>query len=73
MQQILLDGLVTAKIREIGTTRQNLADSMGIKTVATLNAKVTGNSELSLKEAFVLSRFLGTTIDEIHELTNNQN
>lgn len=49
-------------------TRDSIADKLGISRSSFFN-KVRGSYEFSLSEAYKLSRLLGMTLDELHELT----
>lgn len=49
-------------------TRDSIADKLGISRSSFFN-KVRGSYELSLSEAYKLSRLLGVSLDELHELT----
>lgn len=66
--RLSLSGYVSARLTETNTTKQKLADSMGIKTVATLNTKLCGDSDLTLKESIVLANFLNISIEDICSL-----
>lgn len=66
--RLSLNGYVSARLAETNTTKQRLADSMGIKTVATLNTKLNGESDLTLNEAIALADFLNISVDNICEL-----
>ena len=48
-------------------TRDALADSLGMSRSSFFN-KVRGSYEFSLSEAYALSRILGVSLDELHEL-----
>ncbi len=50
-----------------GVTRDELADSLGMSRSSLFN-KVRGSYEFSLSEAYTLSRILGVSLDELHEL-----
>lgn len=50
-----------------GVTRDALADSLGMSRSSFFN-KVRGSYEFSLSEAYALSRILGVSLDELHEL-----
>lgn len=67
-KRLSLNGYVSARLTETNTTKQKLADSMGIKTVATLNTKLNGDSELTLVEAITLAKFLNISIEDICEM-----
>ena len=49
-------------------TRSSIADKLGISRSSFFN-KVRGSYEFSLSEAYKLSRLLGVSLDELHELT----
>lgn len=49
-------------------TRDSIADKLGISRSSFFN-KVRGSYEFSLSEAYKLSRLLGVSLDEFHELT----
>lgn len=50
-----------------GVTKDAIADKLGISRSSFFN-KMRGSYEFSLSEAFELSRMLGITLDELHEL-----
>lgn len=49
-------------------TRDSIADKLDISRSSFFN-KVRGSYEFSLSEAYKLSRLLGVSLDELHELT----
>lgn len=51
-----------------GVTRDALADRLGMSRSSFFN-KVRGSYEFNLSEAYALSRILGISLDELHELT----
>lgn len=51
-----------------GTTREAIADKMGISRSSFFN-KLRGSYEFSLSEAFTLSRILGVSLDDFYRLT----
>lgn len=51
-----------------GTTREAIADKMGISRSSFFN-KLRGSYEFSLSEAFKLSRILGVSLDDFYRLT----
>lgn len=65
MTKLSIFALASAQIAETGITKRALANRMGIKTVATLNQKLEGNSELTIGEAYQLALFLGMSLDEL--------
>lgn len=63
-----LEGLVGARLAETKTSKQQLAEWIGVNTTATLNAKLSGASELSLREGQALADFCGVSVQEICKL-----
>ena len=68
-----LEGLVAARLAETKTSKQQLANMLGINMTATLNAKITGASELSLREGQALAEFCGVSVQTICELAFERN
>ncbi len=60
-----LEGFVTGRMREQKVTKAELAERLGVKSTQTLNTKLDGTSELSLREAKSLADFCGVSIEEI--------
>ena len=60
-----LTGLVDAKMAESGTTKQELAAKLGIKSTQTLNAKLASTSDLTLFEGQKLADFCGITLESL--------
>lgn len=63
-----LEGRVGAYLATTKVTKQELALTVGVKSVVTLNRKVSGESELSFYEAVRLAKVLGMGLDEMLEL-----
>ena len=63
-----LEGFVGGCMAEKKISKGELAQLLGFKTTQTLNTKLDGSSELSLKEAKSLAEFCGVTIEDIAEL-----
>ena len=63
-----LEGLVGARLAETKTSKQQLAEQIGVSTTATLNAKLSGTSELSLREGQALAEFCEVSVQEICRL-----
>lgn len=59
---------VDAYSREHGTTRDELAEALGMKRGSLYN-KLEGKTEFTLEEAHKLSSMLGITVDELATLT----
>ena len=55
---------VGAYTERTGTTKAELADSLGMSRV-TLHNKLNGLSEFSLSEAVQLAKILGCTVDDL--------
>ena len=60
-----LEGFVTGRMREKKVSKAELAEIVGVKSTQTLNTKLDGTSELSLREAQSLADFCGVSIEEI--------
>lgn len=60
-----LEGFVTGRMREQKVSKAELAEIVGVKSTQTLNTKLDGTSELSLREAQNLADFCGVSIEEI--------
>lgn len=60
-----LEGFVTARLNEKKVTKAELAQIMGLKTTQTLNTKLDGTSEMSLREAQNLAAFCDVSIEDI--------
>lgn len=63
-----LEGFVTGRMREQKVSKAELAKIVGVKSTKTLNTKLDGTSELSLREAQSLAAFCGVSIEEICSL-----
>ena len=63
-----LEGFVTGRMTEKKVSKAELAKILGIKSTQTLNTKLDGTSELSLREAQNLASFCGVSIEEICSL-----
>ncbi|MBQ6102161.1 MAG: helix-turn-helix transcriptional regulator [Atopobiaceae bacterium] len=63
-----LEGLVAARLAETKTSKQQLADAIGVKSTATLNAKIAGTSELTLREGQALAEFCDVDVQDVCEL-----
>lgn len=63
-----LEGLVAARLAETRTSKQQLADVIGIRSTNTLNAKLSGASELTLREGQALADFCGIDVQTVCEL-----
>lgn len=63
-----LEGLVAACLAETKTSKAELAEALGIATTATLNAKLSGASELTLREGIALAEFCDVEVQDICEL-----
>ena len=63
-----LEGFVAGRLSEKNVTKAELAQILGVKTTQTLNTKLDGTSELSLREAQALADFCDVSIDEICSL-----
>ncbi len=60
-----LEGLVNGLLAEKHMTKAELAETLGIRSTQTLNTKLDGTSELSLREAIGLADFCEVSIEEI--------
>lgn len=60
-----LVGLVNGLMAEKNVTKAELAALLGIRSTQTLNTKLNGTSELSLREAKKLSEFCGVSLEDI--------
>ena len=63
-----LEGFVAGRMTEKQVTKAELAQIVGVKTTQTLNTKLDGTSELSLREAKSLADFCGVSIEDICSL-----
>lgn len=63
-----LEGFVTGRMTEKKVSKTELAKILGVKSTQTLNTKLDGTSELSLREAQNLASFCGVSIEEICSL-----
>lgn len=63
-----LEGFVNGRLAERKASKAELASFLGLKTTQTLNTKLDGTSELSLKEAQNLAAFCGVSIEYICDL-----
>ena len=63
-----LEGLVNGLLAEKHVTKAELAQTLGIRSTQTLNTKLDGTSELSLREAQGLAEFCGVSIEDICNL-----
>ncbi len=63
-----LDGFVNGLLAEKHVTKAELAELLGIRSTQTLNTKLNGTSELSLREAQSLAKFCGVSIEDICSL-----
>lgn len=63
-----LEGLVAARLAETKTSKQQLADAIGVRSTVTLNAKLAGASELTLREGRALAEFCGVSVQDVCEL-----
>lgn len=63
-----LEGFVAGRMNEKKVTKAELAQIVGVKTTQTLNTKLDGTSELSLREAKSLADFCGVSIEDICSL-----
>ena len=63
-----LEGLVSCCMAEKKVSKAELAQILGVKTTQTLNTKIDGSSELSLREAKSIADFCGVSIEEICSL-----
>ncbi len=63
-----LVGLVNGLMAEKRVTKAELANLLGIKSTQTLNTKLDGTSELSLREAKGLADFCGVTLEDLCSL-----
>ena len=63
-----LVGLVNGRMSEKKVTKTELAQLIGVKSTQTLNTKLDGTSELSLREAQHLAEFCDVSIEYICEL-----
>lgn len=60
-----LSGFVSGILAEKRVTKADLAQCLGIQTTQTLNTKLEGQSDFSLREAKKLAAFCGVSIEEI--------
>jgi len=60
-----LEGFVNGRLAERKVSKSELASLLGLKTTQTLNTKLDGTSELSLKEAQNLAAFCDVSIEYI--------
>jgi DNA-binding XRE family transcriptional regulator len=60
-----LEGLVNGRMSEKNVSKQELARIVGVKSTQTLNTKLKGSSELSLREAQRLAEFCGVSVEDI--------
>ena len=63
-----LEGLVACRLAEKNVSKTELAQIVGVKTTQTLNTKLDGSSELSLREARNLASFCDVSVETIAEL-----
>lgn len=63
-----LEGLVACRLAEKRVSKAELAQLIGVKTTQTLNTKLDGSSELSLREARGLADFCDVSVETIVEL-----
>jgi DNA-binding XRE family transcriptional regulator len=63
-----LEGFVNGRMSEKNVTKAELAQLIGVKTTQTLNTKLDGTSELSLREAKSLATFCGVSLEDICSL-----
>lgn len=63
-----LEGFVLGRMNEKKVSKAELAKIIGVKTTQTLNTKLDGTSELTLKEAQNLANFCGVSIEDICDL-----
>ena len=63
-----LEGFVLGRMNEKKVSKAELAQIIGVKTTQTLNTKLDGTSELTLKEAQSLANFCGVSIEDICDL-----
>lgn len=63
-----LEGLVACRLAEKNVSKAELAQIVGVKTTQTLNTKLDGSSELSLREARNLASFCDVSVETIVEL-----
>lgn len=59
-----LEGMVGAYLAESHTRKQELADAMGC-TLVTFNRKLSGESDLSIRDARKLASAMNRDVDEI--------
>lgn len=62
-----LQGLVAARVAELGITKQSLADAVGVSLV-TFNKKVCGESDITITEARKLAKAIEVSSDEVCRL-----
>ena len=63
-----LEGFVTGRMTEKKVGKAELAQIVGVRTTQTLNTKLDGTSELSLREAKNLAAFCDVSIEDIAKL-----
>jgi DNA-binding XRE family transcriptional regulator len=63
-----LEGFVIGRMKEKKVSKAELAQIVCVKTTQTLNTKLEGTSELSLREAQSLANFCGVSIEDICSL-----
>ena len=63
-----LEGFVVGRMKEKKVSKAELAEIVGVKTTQTLNTKLDGTSELSLREAQSLASFCDVSIEDICSL-----
>lgn len=59
-----LQDAVDAYLKQTATTKQSLANHLGIKSVDTFDSKVHGSRELRLSEAYLLANVLGRSLED---------
>lgn len=56
--------LIEAKLKEVNVSREELAKSLGI-SYSTLDNKINGRTEFTVREAEILHKMLSLTSDDI--------
>lgn len=65
MNKAKLEAILKRERIANGVTMQKLADVIGVKTIGSYYRKEVGLLNFSLKEAILLARFYGKTVEEL--------
>jgi len=67
-----LQDAVDTYLEQTATTKQSLANHLGIKSVDTFDSKVHGSRELRLSEAYLLANVLGCSLEELSRMVRTK-